>query len=94
MELRTSSAISSSASHGATRSGLVGPNGVGKTTLLRIILGLEEPSTGNVQRARGVRMGYLPQKSLFPSDQTLYAEMLSVFAELNQQHRGPAQPGR
>jgi ATP-binding cassette subfamily F protein 3 len=67
--------------------GLVGPNGVGKTTLLRIILGLEEPSTGNVQRARGVRMGYLPQKSLFPSDQTLYAEMLSVFVELSQQHQ-------
>jgi len=66
--------------------GLVGPNGVGKTTLLRIILGLEEPSAGSVQRARGVRLGYLPQISVFPSDQTLYAEMLGVFSDLNQQH--------
>ena len=74
--------------------GLVGPNGAGKTTLLRIILGLEEPSTGSVQRARGVRIGYLPQKSHFPSDQTLYAEMLSVFADLVQQHQALLSPGR
>jgi len=67
--------------------GLVGPNGVGKTTLLRIILGLEEPSAGSVQRARGTRMGYLPQKPAFPGNQTLYVEMLSVFADLCQQQQ-------
>jgi ATP-binding cassette subfamily F protein 3 len=66
--------------------GLVGPNGVGKTTLLRIILGLEEPSAGVMQRARGLRIGYLPQQPHFPSEQTLYAEMLSVFGELCRQH--------
>jgi ATP-binding cassette subfamily F protein 3 len=44
------------------RIGLVGPNGVGKTTLLRILLGLEEPSEGEVQTARGLRLGYLPQE--------------------------------
>ena len=66
---------------------LVGPNGAGKTTLLRLLLGLEEPSAGRIQRARGLRIGYLPQQAEFPSRQTLYAEMLSVFDELRAQQR-------
>jgi len=66
---------------------LVGPNGAGKTTLLRIILGLEEPSVGEVQRARGLRIGYLPQKPELSSQQTLYGEMLDVFAALREQQR-------
>lgn len=64
---------------------LVGPNGAGKTTLLRILVGLEEPSAGTIHRARGLRMGYLPQKPTLDSDQTLYGEMLNVFAELRAQ---------
>ena len=66
---------------------LVGPNGVGKTTLLRIIVGLEEPSGGTLHRARGLRMAYLPQQPEFPSQQTLYGEMLNVFAGLREQQR-------
>jgi ATP-binding cassette subfamily F protein 3 len=66
------------------RIGLVGPNGVGKTTLLRILIGLEEPSSGEVQRARGLRMGYLPQEASFESDGTLWEECLGVFADLIQ----------
>jgi len=69
------------------RIGLVGPNGSGKTTLLRLILGLEEPSQGSVHRATGLRMGYLPQEARFASQQTLYAEMLSVFAALRRQEQ-------
>ena len=69
------------------KSALVGPNGAGKTTLLRIILGLEEPSLGHVQRARGLRIGYLPQRPVFPSEQTVYGEMLSIFAALRAQQR-------
>ena len=65
--------------------GLVGPNGAGKTTLLRLILGLEEPSEGSVHRARGLRLGYLPQRPEFPSQQTLMGEMLGVFAALRKQ---------
>ncbi len=65
--------------------GLVGPNGVGKTTLLRILLGMEEPTTGEVQVARGVRLGYLPQEASFEhAEGTLWQECLSVFAPLIQ----------
>ncbi|WP_448335799.1 ABC-F family ATP-binding cassette domain-containing protein [Bellilinea sp.] len=64
------------------RIGLVGANGVGKTTLLRILLGLEEPSSGTVQRARGLRIGYLPQEARLDSQRTLWQECLTVFADL------------
>ncbi|MEW6505656.1 MAG: ABC-F family ATP-binding cassette domain-containing protein [Chloroflexota bacterium] len=64
------------------RIGLVGANGVGKTTLLRVLLGLEEPSAGSVQRARGLRMGYLPQEARLDSRRTLWQECLTVFDDL------------
>ena len=47
-----------------SRIALVGPNGVGKTTLLRVLAGLEQPDRGRTQRARGLRVGYLPQETL------------------------------
>jgi ATP-binding cassette subfamily F protein 3 len=64
---------------------LVGPNGTGKTTLLRILIGLEEPTEGSVTVARGLRTGYLPQHPEFISTHTLYDEMLEVFADLRRQ---------
>jgi len=64
------------------RIGLVGPNGVGKTTLLRILLDLEEPSAGEVQRARGLTIGYLPQEVSVDSDRTVWQECQAVFAGL------------
>ncbi len=41
---------------------LIGPNGAGKTTLLRLLLGLQVPDAGSLQRAPGLTIGYLPQK--------------------------------
>jgi len=64
------------------RIGLVGPNGSGKTTLLRILVGEESPSEGRVQRARGLRIGHLPQNADFQAQGTLYDLALQAFAEL------------
>lgn len=67
-----------------SRIGLVGPNGVGKTTLLSIFAGLEEASAGEVHRARGLRVGYLPQEAsgAWTSGNTLWGEMLTAFGDL------------
>jgi ATP-binding cassette subfamily F protein 3 len=66
------------------RIAMVGPNGIGKTTLLRILAGEETPSGGLVSRARGVRLGYLPQESVFESAGTLWDECLEAFDALRQ----------
>ena len=66
------------------RFALVGPNGVGKTTLLRILVGEDEASSGTVARARGVRIGYLSQEADFQMEGTLWDACHSVFAELIQ----------
>ena len=67
--------------HGA-RIAIVGPNGVGKTTLLRVIAGDDVPSVGEVRRAKGLTVGYLPQESVFQSENTLWEECLIPFAGL------------
>ncbi len=64
---------------------LVGPNGAGKTTLINVLMGNEPPSEGTVQIARGVRIGYLPQRPELQGQHTVHDEMLTVFADLRQQ---------
>ncbi|MBX7236634.1 MAG: ABC-F family ATP-binding cassette domain-containing protein [Caldilineales bacterium] len=64
------------------RIGLVGPNGEGKTTLLRILAGQLQPTAGAVHRRRGLRIGYLPQDPPPPGDKTLWDDLLEVFAGL------------
>ena len=66
---------------------LIGPNGVGKTTLLRILCGLEVPDAGTVSINKSIRIGYLPQVSTFTSQRPLYEEMLTVFAGLQSQRQ-------
>jgi len=76
--------VNLSIAHG-DRIGLVGPNGEGKTSLLRVIAGLQAPTAGVVHRRRGLRIGYLPQDPPPVGERTLYEEMLSVFDALRAQ---------
>ena len=64
------------------RLALVGPNGIGKTTLLRILIGQEEPSSGQVTRAKSLRIGYLSQEADFELQGVLWDVCLEPFAEL------------
>jgi ATP-binding cassette subfamily F protein 3 len=73
--------VSFSVAKGA-RLALVGPNGIGKTTLLRILIGQEEPSFGTVTRARNLRIGYLPQEADFELTGSLWDVCLEPFADL------------
>ncbi len=65
------------------RVGLVGANGTGKTTLLKILGGLESVDAGVVTRAKGITAGYLPQEGLELRGRTVFAECLAVFADLH-----------
>ena len=66
------------------RIALVGPNGIGKTTLLRILLKMDEPSGGSVHYARNVNIGYLPQEAMFESQNHLWDECMLVFSSLQE----------
>jgi ATP-binding cassette subfamily F protein 3 len=73
--------VSCSVAHG-DRIALVGRNGTGKTTLLRILAGLEKPSSGRVHRAKGLRIGFLPQGATLEGEHTLWQEMMAIFEPL------------
>ena len=75
------SGVSFSVAKGA-RLALVGPNGIGKTTLLRILIGQEEPSGGSITRAKNLRMGYLSQEADFELQGVLWDVCLEPFAEI------------
>ncbi len=78
--------ISFSVAKGA-RMALVGPNGVGKTTLLRILVGEDEASSGTVTSAKGVRIGYLPQEADFEMDGTLWESCESIFSHFQSKQK-------
>ncbi len=63
------------------RVGLIGGNGEGKTTLLRLITGELSPEKGELFKKNGVCIGYLAQNGGYDSDNTVYEEMQSIFAE-------------
>jgi ATP-binding cassette, subfamily F, member 3 len=64
------------------RIGLVGANGSGKTTLLHILAGVDEPTNGQVNRARRLEVGYLPQEVKLDLDGTLWEICREVFGDL------------
>ena len=64
------------------RSGLVGGNGTGKSTMLKVLAGMESLDYGVVTRTKGMTLGYLPQDGLAMRGKTVFEECLSVFDEL------------
>jgi ATP-binding cassette subfamily F protein 3 len=67
------------------RIAIIGPNGIGKTTLLRILAKEEEPSAGVVSQMRNLSVGHLSQEAGFDSPRTLWEECLLPFAQLREQ---------
>jgi ATP-binding cassette subfamily F protein 3 len=67
------------------RYAIVGPNGVGKTTLFRIIAGLESASRGQTHISRGISIGYLAQEAAFGAENTLWDECLKAFENVRDQ---------
>ncbi|WP_260706797.1 ABC-F family ATP-binding cassette domain-containing protein [Edaphobacter flagellatus] len=65
------------------RTGLVGGNGTGKSTLLKVIGGIESLDYGEIARVKGTTIGYLPQDGLAMRGKTVFEECLSVFEHLH-----------
>jgi ATP-binding cassette subfamily F protein 3 len=66
------------------RIAIIGPNGIGKTTLLRILANEEEPSTGEVSQAKNLSIGHLAQEAGFNSPHTLWEECLLPFGSVRE----------
>src|SRR5437588_7651221 len=66
------------------RIGLVGANGTGKSTLMKILAALETLDYGSITIAKGTSAGYLPQDGLTLSSRSVFAECMAVFDDLRQ----------
>lgn len=64
---------------------LVGKNGAGKSTMLKIIAGLQQPTSGTVSKSGDVTVGYLPQQMILSDDTTVLEEASKAFAHLDEQ---------
>src|ERR1039457_4958298 len=64
------------------RAGIVRANGTGKSSLLKVLAGIEGLDSGSLTTQKGVTLGYLPQEGLTLSGRTVFAECMTVFAEL------------
>src|SRR5579862_4604137 len=69
------------------RTGLVGANGTGKSTLLKILGGMESLDYGSMTTMKGITQGYLPQDGLTLSGRTIFDECISVFSDLHEMER-------
>jgi ATP-binding cassette subfamily F protein uup len=68
--------------HPGERVGLIGPNGRGKTTLLRILAGAESPDSGTVERSKIARLVHLPQVDVFPEGATVENALLDALSHI------------
>ena len=69
------------------KTALVGANGTGKSTIMKVLAGLETLDYGQVQQTRGMSIGYLPQEGLALTGRTVFEECLSVFDELREMEK-------
>ena len=67
--------------HEGERVGLIGANGEGKTTLIKLVLGELPPDYGSITQKNGIKIGYLEQNGGYSSGNTVYNEMLEIFKE-------------
>jgi ATP-binding cassette, subfamily F, member 3 len=66
-----------------SRIGLVGANGTGKSTVMKVLVGSETLDYGSISRAKGISAGYLPQDGRTLAGRTIFAECMSVFDDLH-----------
>ncbi|HJZ94874.1 MAG TPA: ABC-F family ATP-binding cassette domain-containing protein [Candidatus Solibacter sp.] len=66
------------------RAGIVGGNGTGKSSLLKVLAGMEGLDSGTITTQKGVTVGYLPQEGLSLSGRTVFAECMTVFADIRE----------
>src|ERR1035441_1602726 len=66
------------------RTALVGANGTGKSTIMKVLAGLETLDSGQLQQTRGMSIGYLPQEGLALAGRSVFEECLTVFDELRE----------
>src|ERR1700732_3397088 len=69
------------------KTALVGANGTGKSTLMKVLASLETLDYGDIQRTRGVSIGYLPQEGLRLAGRNIFEECLTVFDEIRDMER-------
>jgi ATP-binding cassette subfamily F protein 3 len=66
------------------KTALVGANGTGKSTLMKVLAGMESLDYGTLEQTKGISIGYLPQEGLSLSGRTIFEECLTVFDELRE----------
>ena len=64
------------------RAGIVGANGTGKSSILKVLAGIEGLDSGNISTQKGLTLGYLPQEGLSLSGRSVFAECMTVFADV------------
>jgi ATP-binding cassette subfamily F protein 3 len=66
------------------KTALVGPNGVGKTTLIKLIVGQHKPLAGHIREGVNVRIGYYDQNTALSEDKTIFQELADTYPRMNQ----------